>query len=131
MAGESFANKRESSDMTNSPVALSPRQIECLQWASTGKTSKETGLILGVSERTVNFHLYSAFTRLSVHSKQAAVARAIILHLLDTRVAEPASAARYGASAHHGIRSESTNVCATSRGRPSSGPTATTCIAQP
>jgi len=62
--------------------ALSTREEECLIWAAQGKTSKETGLILGVTERTVNFHLYNAFQKLDVHNKNAAVARAIILKLL-------------------------------------------------
>ena len=61
---------------------LSPRQTECLRWASLGKTSKETALILGVSERTVNFHLCGAFEKLAVHSKHAAVAKALSLGLL-------------------------------------------------
>lgn len=61
---------------------LSDRQQQCLWWASKGKTSKETALILGVSERTVNFHLYQAFDKLNVRSKQAAVARAVVLNLL-------------------------------------------------
>ncbi len=68
--------------MMISKVALSARQKECLSWASQGKTSKETALILGVSERTVNFHLYNAFDKLNVHSKNAAVAQAIMLGLL-------------------------------------------------
>lgn len=62
--------------------ALSAREEECLLWAAQGKTSKETGLILGVTERTVNFHLYNAFHKLEVHNKNAAVARAITLKLL-------------------------------------------------
>lgn len=63
---------------------LSPRQTECLRWASQGKTSKETAAILGVSERTVNFHLYSAFVKLHVHCKHAAVAKAFEYGLLST-----------------------------------------------
>lgn len=63
-------------------TSLSAREEECLLWAAQGKTSKETGLILGVTERTVNFHLYNAFHKLDVHSKNAAVARAITLKLL-------------------------------------------------
>ncbi|MBU4611199.1 helix-turn-helix transcriptional regulator [Achromobacter sp. GG226] len=63
-------------------VVLSARQTECLWWASLGKTAKETALILGVTERTVNFHLYTAFGKLNVHSKNAAVAKAVRFNLL-------------------------------------------------
>ena len=62
---------------------LSNRQQQCLWLASKGKTSKESALILGVSERTVNFHLHHAFDKLNVRNKQAAVARALSLNLLD------------------------------------------------
>lgn len=65
-------------------AVLSPRQTECLRWASLGKTSKETALILGVSERTVNFHLYGAFGKLRVNSKHAAVAKAVKYGLLNS-----------------------------------------------
>lgn len=69
--------------MESGTVVLSNRQTECLWWASLGKTAKETGFILGVTERTVNFHLYNAFERLNVHSKNAAVAKAVRCNLLS------------------------------------------------
>lgn len=71
--------------MATDNAILSPRQTECLRWASLGKTSKETAVILGVSERTVNFHLYGAFGKLRVHSKHAAVAKALEYGLLINR----------------------------------------------
>jgi len=81
---------------------LSPRQTECLRWASLGKTSKETALILGVSERTVNFHLYGAFEKLAVHSKHAAVAKALSLGLLPDGVGIPSVAGEDAAT--HGLQ---------------------------
>ena len=63
-------------------VRLSAREGECLHWAAAGKTSWETACILGVRERTVNFHLGNAFTKLKVNNKQAAVAQAIKQGLL-------------------------------------------------
>ncbi|GAA0504097.1 MULTISPECIES: helix-turn-helix transcriptional regulator [Pigmentiphaga] len=64
------------------PIRLSAREQECLHWASMGKTGGETAQILGVSERTVNFHLGNAFAKLQVNNKQAAVAQAILQGLL-------------------------------------------------
>jgi DNA-binding CsgD family transcriptional regulator len=61
---------------------LSARESECLRWASIGKTSWETACILGVSERTVNFHLGNTFLKLNVTNKQAAVAQAILQGLI-------------------------------------------------
>lgn len=63
-------------------VRLSGRESECLRWASIGKTSWETACILGVSERTVNFHLGNTFAKLNVNNKQAAVAQAILQDLI-------------------------------------------------
>ena len=77
--------------MASDNVVLSPRQTECLRWASLGKTSKETALILGVSERTVNFHLSGAFGKLRVHSKHAAVVKALEYGLLIHRDEQPVS----------------------------------------
>ncbi|GAA5232828.1 helix-turn-helix transcriptional regulator [Verticiella sediminum] len=75
--------------MTIGNVALSARQKQCLWWASLGKTSKETALILGVAERTVNFHLYKAFEKLDVHTKHAAVAQAMLRGVFGATPTEP------------------------------------------
>src|SRR5690606_5249058 len=56
---------------------LTTRELSCLQWASIGKTSWETGMILGLSERTVNYHVHNACRKLGVHSRQAAITIAL------------------------------------------------------
>jgi DNA-binding CsgD family transcriptional regulator len=61
---------------------LSERESACLHWAATGKTSWETAAILGVSERTVNFHLQNACRKLSARNRRAAVVTALALGLL-------------------------------------------------
>ena len=58
-------------------VALSPREIECLKWAAQGKSTWETGRILGISRHTVAFHLDNAKSKLGVRSTVQAVARLI------------------------------------------------------
>jgi len=63
-------------------VRLSPREMECLLWASHGKTSWETAEILKISENTVNFHLKSAMAKLGVYNKRQAVVKAIMLALI-------------------------------------------------
>jgi len=62
---------------------LTGRELQCLAWVSQGKTSWETASILGLSERTVNFHLCNASRKLNVYGRQACVARAIYLGLLE------------------------------------------------
>jgi DNA-binding CsgD family transcriptional regulator len=72
---------------------LSERELECLEWVSLGKTSWETGLILGVSERTINFHLLNAARKLNVYGRQAAVAIALRQNLLHGSPHEAAAGA--------------------------------------
>ncbi len=72
---------------------LSERELECLEWVSFGKTSWETAIILGVSERTINFHLLNACRKLNVYGRQAAVALALRQNLLQGSSARPAAAA--------------------------------------
>lgn len=63
-------------------IPLTGRELQCLAWVSRGKTSWETATILGLSERTVNFHLCNASRKLNVYGRQACVAQAIHLGLL-------------------------------------------------
>jgi LuxR family transcriptional regulator of spore coat protein len=70
---------------------LSERELECLEWVSFGKTSWETALILGVSERTINFHLLNAARKLNVYGRQAAVALALRQNLLHGSRHQPAA----------------------------------------
>ena len=78
--------------MTTKPL-LSGREVQCLEWVSRGKTSWETATILGLSERTVNFHLLNACRKLNVYGRQAGVAQAMRLGLLTSGAIEaPATA---------------------------------------
>lgn len=56
-------------------ITLSPREAQCLQWASEGKSAWETGKIMGISHHTVAFHLENARAKLGVRSTIQAVAR--------------------------------------------------------
>jgi DNA-binding CsgD family transcriptional regulator len=49
-------------------VTLSARELECLEWASQGKTAWETGLILGISRNTVAYYLENAKEKLGVRT---------------------------------------------------------------
>ena len=56
---------------------LSRREIECLTWASKGKTTWEISKVLAISEHTVNFHLKNANLKLGTINRRQAVARSI------------------------------------------------------
>ncbi|MEA1647771.1 autoinducer binding domain-containing protein [Nitrospirillum sp. BR 11164] len=64
------------------PPTLTQREQEALVWASRGKTVEETGEIIGVSGRTVTFHLQNALEKLGCYSKIHAVAKAIQMGLI-------------------------------------------------
>ncbi|WP_171909906.1 helix-turn-helix transcriptional regulator [Aquisalimonas asiatica] len=65
--------------------AVTPRERECLLWCAEGKTARETGELLSITERTVTFHLRNASAKLRVNSRQQAVARAVSLGIIEPR----------------------------------------------
>lgn len=62
---------------------LSKRELECIHWSAAGKTSREIGLILGISQRTAYFHLNNVAAKLNVYTTRHAISRAIALGLLE------------------------------------------------
>lgn len=72
-------------------VTLSPRQTECLFWVQEGKSSRDIGVILGVSHRIVERHVFRACQKLGVRTRLQAVIRARSLGLIGDR---PRMAAR-------------------------------------
>ncbi len=71
-------------ELNPEPVAirLTPRESECLRWCADGKSSWEIGMIIGISEHGVSFHLKNAMSKLQVTSRVAAVVKAIRLGLI-------------------------------------------------
>ena len=63
--------------------ALTGREIEILRWAADGKTGKDIGRILDISLATVRFHLKNAMYKLDAANVSAAIARALMLDLLQ------------------------------------------------
>jgi DNA-binding CsgD family transcriptional regulator len=57
-------------------LGLTPREAEVLAWVAQGKTNRETGVILGMSTRTVQKHLERVFTKLGVESRTGAILKA-------------------------------------------------------
>jgi len=72
-----------SASLRASNPMLTPRQIECLMWAEQGKSARDTGQILGISQRTVEKHLEQAYEVLGVRTRIQAVVRARELGILD------------------------------------------------
>jgi DNA-binding NarL/FixJ family response regulator len=57
-------------------IALNDREIETLTWAARGKTSAEIAHILGLSKRTVDFHIDNARGKLGAATRTEAVMKA-------------------------------------------------------
>lgn len=56
------------------PRPLSSREKEVLYWLKEGKSSWEVSVILGTSERTINFHVHNIMQKLEVTNRAQAVA---------------------------------------------------------
>jgi len=63
--------------------ALTDRQRTCLKWVARGKTSWETGVLLGISENTVKVNIKTTMEKLQVNSRIAAVSEGYRLGLID------------------------------------------------
>jgi DNA-binding CsgD family transcriptional regulator len=64
-------------------LLVSAKELDCLKWTAAGKTALEASIILGISERTVRFHLNAAREKLDCVTTTQAVAKAIAHHLID------------------------------------------------
>lgn len=62
---------------TTSDHPFSPREHEVLTLAADGLTNKEIAYRLGISERTVQFHINSIFNKTTTNSRTEAVALAL------------------------------------------------------
>lgn len=67
---------------TERDMLVSARELECLRWIAEGKTAWEAGVILGISERTVRFHLNAAREKLDCLTTTQAVAKAVAQQLI-------------------------------------------------
>ncbi|KAF7774459.1 LuxR family transcriptional regulator, quorum-sensing transcription factor LasR [Pseudoalteromonas citrea] len=71
--------------INNSPankIELTSRESECMEWVIEGKTAWETAQILGISERTTNFHVNNVIEKTSSSNRQQAIAKLLISGLL-------------------------------------------------
>ncbi|MET4236057.1 LuxR family transcriptional activator of conjugal transfer of Ti plasmids [Bradyrhizobium sp. LA6.10] len=71
------ARRTLGSDRVVDGILLSPREFECLEWSSRGKSAWEIGTILGISRRTAAFHLDNARAKLGVRTTRQAVVRLV------------------------------------------------------
>jgi len=61
---------------------LSKREAECLSWIANGKTSSEVSQILGISPRTVNFHVNNSMEKLDAMNRTHLIALFVKSYLI-------------------------------------------------
>ncbi len=69
-------------DRAPTNARLSERELECLRWASEGKTAGEVAAILGLSEYTVTHYLNRAAQKLDSVNRVQAVVKALRARLI-------------------------------------------------
>lgn len=63
---------------------LTPKEIEVLKWVKQGKSTWDISTILGISERTVKFHVGNIMQKLDATTRTHAVAIALEQGFVDT-----------------------------------------------
>jgi len=61
---------------------LSPREVECLQWAAAGKSDTDIATLVGISSATAHFHIEQAKKRFGVKTRVEAVAVGVLQGLI-------------------------------------------------
>jgi DNA-binding response OmpR family regulator len=71
------------SDVWPKMVALNDREVEALTWVARGKTSAEIAQIIGLTKRTIDFHIDNARTKLGAATRTEAVIKAATGRLIE------------------------------------------------
>ena len=66
-----------------SGLRLTERELQVLTWVARGKSSSDIAAILGISERTVNFHLDNAMRKAGVATRVQAAVKCAMLGLIE------------------------------------------------
>jgi DNA-binding response OmpR family regulator len=70
-------------DLWPKTIDLNDREVEVLTWAARGKTSAEIAKILGLTKRTVDFHIDNAREKLGAATRTEAVIKAATGRLIQ------------------------------------------------
>src|ERR1700728_3330227 len=70
-------------DVWPKTIDLNEREVEVLTWAARGKTSAEIAKILGLTKRTVDFHIDNAREKLGAATRTEAVIKAATGRLIQ------------------------------------------------
>src|SRR5712671_423540 len=71
------------SELWPKAVELNDREVETLTWVARGRTSAELAHILGLTKRTIDFHIDNARTKLGAATRTQAVIKATTGRLIN------------------------------------------------
>jgi len=77
-----FQRINQKKDFAERQIYLTPREHEVLTWAAVGKTDGEIGVILNLSEDTVDSYFRTAFRKLNANTRPMAVSKALSYGLI-------------------------------------------------
>lgn len=80
--GNTVLTNERATPVLSHPINLTKRQVQCLKWASYGKSAKATAAILGISDNAVAFHIKKARQRLQARTISEAIRTAYDMNLL-------------------------------------------------
>ena len=80
---EARLNRVARNEVWSRSVDLTDRETDSLTWSARGKTSSEIAVILGLSKRTVDFHIENACRKLKVATRIEAAVKAASGRLID------------------------------------------------
>src|SRR5262249_42838097 len=67
------------------PVPLTPRERQVAALVASGRTNRQIGRALGISEKTAEVHLHHVMSKLDVRSRAEVAAWAVAHHLSSPR----------------------------------------------
>ena len=79
-----FAEIGQPPEQSTTKIELSARERDCLRWTAEGKSSWDIGMILKISDNTVNFHIKNIVGKLQANDRTHAVTIALrrgLLHI--------------------------------------------------
>jgi DNA-binding response OmpR family regulator len=80
---EARLNRVARNEVWSRQIDLNGREVESLTWSARGKTSTEIAVILGLSKRTIDFHIENACRKLNVATRIEAAVKAASGRLIE------------------------------------------------
>lgn len=82
--GETSLKFMHAFNREESPVSLTKRELECLKWSMSGKSSWDIARILACSEATINFHFTNIRSKFGASTRRQAIVKAIRLGIITS-----------------------------------------------